>query len=341
MTEEITVEPTKPKRAKRIGLFLTFFGMLILVCVLGFGVYRLVRINMHLAQRMTRVENNSTRLQQDMLNATANLNSFRESLEKVQALSAQQEALIQDWQAAQKGDLNKWHIAEAQYLVKLANETMQYMQNTNLSLNLLQASAQILNRIDDANLLNVKKALATDIANLQAQPNTNTTDLYLKLHAIDQQFDQLPLPASPLMPTQTVQTKIDPNLSWWRSSWEHTWQALSKIVIVRYNNSSQLPLVLPDEKMFLYQNLHAQMENALWAVLRHNTPIYSASMTRMISWVQKYFVQDAPATQSILNQLKTLSELTVQLPNIDFAKTLAAFDAYFATTQTSTNQTVQ
>lgn len=339
MTEEITVEPTKPKRAKRIGLFLTFIGLLILVCALGFSVYRLVRINMHLAQRMTRVENNSNRLQLDMQNVNANLRSFRESLEKAQTLSAQQEALIQDWQAAQKGDLNKWHIAEAQYLVKLANETMQYMQNTNLSLNLLQAAAQILNRIEDANLLNVKKTLAVDIANLQAQPNTNLTDLYLKLHAIDQQFDQLPLPFSPLASTQTSQPKIDPNLSWWRSSWEHTWQALSKIIIVRYNNSSQLPLVLPDEKMFIYQNLHAQMENALWAILRHNTPIYAASMTRMINWVQKYFVQDAPLTQSTLNQLKTLSELTVQLPSIDFAKTLAAFDAYF--TQTPTTQAVQ
>jgi hypothetical protein len=47
-------------------------------------------------------------------------------------------------------------------------------------------------------------------------------------------------------------------------------------------------------------------------------------------------VQDAPLTQSTLNQLKSLSELTVQLPSIDFAKTLAAFDAYFAQSQTQT-----
>ncbi len=42
--------------------------------------------------------------------------------EKSVELSAKQEQIIADWQAAQKGNLNKWYVAEAQYLVRLAND---------------------------------------------------------------------------------------------------------------------------------------------------------------------------------------------------------------------------
>ena len=78
---------------------------------------------------------------------------------------------------------------------------------------------------------------------------------------------------------------------------------MKKIVIVHYNGSEQLPLVLPDEKIFLYQNLHAQLENAMWAVLHQRAEIYQASVMRAVGWTQRYFDQAAPATQSMISNL--------------------------------------
>ena len=60
---------------------------------------------------------------------------------------------------------------------------------------------------------------------------------------------------------------------------------VKQIVVVRYNASTTLPLVLPEEKSFLYQNLHAEMESAMWAVLHRNPSVYQTSLTRLTSWI--------------------------------------------------------
>ena len=95
------------------------------------------------------------------------------------------------------------------------------------------------------------------------------TALYLRLMALNNQLDELPLPTSPLKPDtkQALSATVPTNLPWWKAGLAHTWHVLRQVVVVRYNNSNALPLVLPEEKMFLYQNLHAQMESAMWGVL--------------------------------------------------------------------------
>src|SRR5438045_770691 len=94
-------------------------------------------------------------------------------------------------------------------------------------------------------------------------------------------------------------------------------------------DSGQLPLILPDEKIFLYQNLHAQLENAMWAVLQQNADIYQSSLKRASAWVQLYFAQDAAQTKIMLQNLEELQKINIQPTSINLAATLQLFDQYF------------
>ena len=327
--EKVAEIKQQPRRGKTliIAVFIVLF-----ICV-GAGVagyFQLTRNNSLLALAVSDLQTQST-TQQNILSALQqSVDKLQASTETVQALSARQEQMIASWEAAQKGDLNKWYVAEAQYLVKLANDHVQFTQNTTMAMTLLQRADQVLQDLSDGNLLEIRKSLAVDIANLQAVPQVDVTQLYLRLTGLNAQVDLLPLPANPFRAdmTQSAQKLDESGLSWWRKGLNNTWQALQKIVVVRNTQTTSLPIVLPEEKIFLYQNLHAQMEGAMWGVLHRDANVYQASLARAINWIKQYFVQDAPVTKALLQNLQDLQKVSLQVPAANFSATLQLFDAY-------------
>jgi hypothetical protein len=141
------------------------------------------------------------------------------------------------------------------------------------------------------------------------------SELYLRLTTLDNQLDQLPLLISNVptkVETQIQTARIDTTaLPWWQAAWERFLQILSKIVIVRNIGTNTQPLISPEEKPFLYQNLHAQIASAMWGALHHNANAYQASLVRANAWVQRYFAQDALETKNVLQELQDLQKVNV------------------------------
>lgn len=153
----------------------------------------------------------------------------------------------------------------------------------------------------------------------EQQPSTAqdqmAAELYKRLISIDNQIDQMPLlaPDYPAKSSDKDETPANNNqpASWWRVVWDRSWQALRKIVIVRNIGANTLPLIAPEEKSFLYQNLHAQIETAIWGALHHQAAVYQISLARSLTWIQRYFVQDAVETKTILQALQALQKIDV------------------------------
>jgi len=145
-----------------------------------------------------------------------------------------------------------------------------------------------------------------------AHVEQDITALYMQLNAVNEQIDNLLLPPYPLQPSAQPFVVDETGMSWWQIGLSRTWQALQKIIIVRNNGNKMMPLIAPEESHFLYQNLHAQMQNAIWAVLHHNPTVYQTSLNNVSRWVQQYFVQQAPATISILQALTALQAVNIE-----------------------------
>lgn len=306
----------------KAGLIFSLIGVLVLAAGFIYSYFAIMQINAALNKTVTKVENHSTAQLAGLQQSVIDLQS---SVQKAETALAQQEQTIADWRLAQKGDFDKWYAAEAQYLVKLANDQLQFSSNIDMAIVLLGRAQETLQTAQDANLLNIRKAIAQDIARLQALPKADITQLYINLTTLNNQADQLILPASPLSQVETQPETIPSSESWWRAGLERSWAALRKIVIVRYNGSNSLPLILPQEKTFLYQNLHAQFENALWAALNRNEVVYQAALARINDWIKKYFVQNGTA-QTMLQQLQALQAINIKPTDVNLAETLALFD---------------
>jgi len=315
----------QPKDSK-LGIVLGIFIFILLAAAFGYGYFQLARVNMSLATHVRDLQTQLESTQQNVAAAQTSIQQITSDAQKNQELANQQAQMIADWKAVQKGDLEKWYLAEAQYLVKLANDHMQFTQEASMALVLLQRADQVLANLNDANLTDVRKSLSDAIAAIQINPQTDTTSLYLRINSLNAQLDNLPLPATPLPEKNAPQTPVNvTGLPWWKSGLERSWQALKQIIVVK-NTADTLPLVLPDEKLFLNQNLHAQMENVMWAVLHRNSEVYNASLDRMLAWIKMYYAQDASQTQAMLQALEALRKTDIVPPKVDLSQTLKMFD---------------
>lgn len=347
MTDQIVTADQKPieqppgeRRSSwgKIGILFTTIAMVVFVCGFGYGYYQLSQVNLTLAQSVADLQRKIDLNQTTLNQAQQTINELQQNSQKSADLSKQQEQLMSEWHAAQQGNLNKWRIAEAQYLVRLANDHLQFTHNTQLALTLLQRADQELANIQDANVLQIRKSLAADLAGLQAAPPVDVTATYLRLSGLNAQVEQLPLPVTPLSEEENTSTPMtaSSDLPWWKAGVEKTMETLRKVVIVRYNDSNSLPLALPDEKIFLFQNLHAQFEAAMLALLNNQAEIYQASLTRAQEWIQQYFAQDAVPTKTMLQSLDELRKVNLQPAAVNLANTLQLFDAALATQATDT-----
>jgi uroporphyrin-3 C-methyltransferase len=345
MTDEITVidkEPDSDRPGKSgIGIFLFIVAIIILLGGFGYGYFQLSRINTSLASNVSELQNRVSHDQADVNALKATVSQLQQTAQKTQELSTQQEQLMSEWRSAQKGDLNKWHIAEAQYLVKLANDHLQFSQNTQMAQTLLEQADHALQSIQEPNVLELRKSIATDIANIQAVPQVDITALYLRVNALNNQIDALSLPEAVVTADRNHASAapLPANLPWWKAGLQRTWQALRQIVIVQYNGSNTMPLIMPDEKSFLFQNLHAQMESVMWAVLHRNPDVYQANLKRTTAWIKQYFVQDSAETKSMLQNLDDLQKINIQSPAANVSATLQLFDNYFAQNRQQTANT--
>lgn len=316
--EAATVAPSKQRSFR--GLVVGGF-LVAAVALLSYQQFQFNQMKLELSglssTQDTNQQNQSQKiagLEQDLQKLSEGVSVASQSLNQSSALGA---------------DVVHLSVAEAAYLVNLANDQLQYTHNQTLALNLLQRSLQIIAPIDDANLATIKQSLTDNIATLTGSPTADLSGLYTQLNTVNTDLDRLPLPATPLSAEQNADDKLNVSgLPWWKAQWRRTMHTLGQVVIVKYNGGGTPPLVLPEERVFIYQNLHAQMENVFWALLNRDVGVYQAALMRMHLWIAQYFDVSSPITQSLLQQLQALSTQPITGVAVNLGGTQEALSHY-------------
>lgn len=346
MTEELTNEEkqhdsSEPTQVRRSGsMFAILVSLLAIGITLGVAGYGYVRWRADadtLSLIMKHMKEGLLMHKEAIDSLQAQVGQLSNKLVNASELQAQQTRMMTEWHAAQKGDMNKWHVAEAQYLYHLADDQLQFTHNVPVAIEIVRRAQQILESIGDKSVLALRESMAHDLVSLQALPTVDTTGIYLRLTALDKQIADLPLSTHPLSTETSAPTTMpEATLPWWKKGLHNSWENLRQIIIVRRYDTSELPLALPEEKNFLYQNLRAQIENAKWAVLQRNHAIYQASLATAMAWIKQYMDQQATITRSVLQNLQELQTVTLQSPEVNLTETLKRFDQYFAANTPST-----
>lgn len=231
-------------------------------------------------------------------------------------------------QLAQVGGQSRtdWLLAEAEYLLRLANQRLNIEKDFAGAEAILKAADSVMAESDDPGLYTVRQQLAKDILALQRVSQVDREGIYLQLEALidlasklDQKY-YLDQEKETFAPELTTSKQAEPQASedGINSVMQKMLNELKQLIVIRRLDEPVEPLLAPEQIYYLKQNLRLMLEQAELALLDRNQQMYERSLRKAEAWIQTYFLQNRQDTDLLLSTLASLKEKQVnpKLPDI-------------------------
>lgn len=215
-----------------------------------------------------------------------------------------------------------WLLAEAEYLIRLANQRLITERNTKNATALLISADGILRELDEVDLLVVREALAKSITVLRSVPMVDREGLYLQLDALSDELVKLPLITRNIEEPELDGVDVEEAVSsGWKDQFLQGFQvaldSAGELIRIQRRDAPIAPLPSAEENQQLRHNLAIMLEQAQMALLREEQIIYQASLEKAGQWLDSYYELNESAS-SLVEQLSFLEQQNVvqQLPDI-------------------------
>ncbi|WP_193165833.1 uroporphyrinogen-III C-methyltransferase [Microbulbifer hainanensis] len=213
-----------------------------------------------------------------------------------------------------------WQLAEADYLLRLANQRLILERDSRAALGLLEEVDNIVRQVDLPDLYGVRQQLARDITALKLVDNIDREGIYLRLRALEEQLlrtdiqPQFDLPT--LQAAEQKPSEEDSNASPWKRSWNNFTQFLHDSVRIRDGNIDPV-LLSPQSEARFRQSLRLNMEQAELALLREDSTVFKDSLNRARQLLLEYGIENRQR-EVLARELKDLSEQPIEadLPSL-------------------------
>ncbi|HDX8426426.1 uroporphyrinogen-III C-methyltransferase [Aeromonas veronii] len=242
--------------------------------------------------------------------------------EQLAALDQTQQRLQGEMQGLQNRVLdlndkrpNDWMLAESEYLVRMAGRKLWLEHDLVSAITLLGNADERIAALNDPSLMPIRKALAEDIAKLKGMPRIDREGLTLKLAALSDQIELLPLstvsmPEAKAEPDQAVSTNPDE----WKSNLKKNWVKFTEnFVTIRRRDGAVEALLSPQQEIFLRENLKTKLLQAQLSVYREQQALYEDSLDKAQRWLTQYFDTDNSATRYMQGEIDKLKGEQIQI----------------------------
>ena len=249
------------------------------------------------------------------------------ALATVAALEAQVAEQRLEMARYSANDRDAWLLAEAQYLLRLANQRLIMAGDAVAAEALLGSADNILKQLDDVRLIEVRAAVAADLAAVRAMPRIDVEGIYLRLAALAEQAGKLVIFE---LPQQQAQPEQAPAQGWrerLHRGYEAALSKLSNYIIIRRRDVPMQALMDPQWEGLVRQNLRMLLEQAQVALLSGNEVLYRESLERAQHWVGEFFESDEAAARAMSREIGQLAGITVAAGIPDISRSVLALDA--------------
>lgn len=242
--------------------------------------------------------------------------------EQLAALDQTQQRLQGEMQGLQNRVLdlndkrpNDWILAESEYLVRMAGRKLWLEHDLVSAITLLGNADERIAALNDPSLMPIRKALAEDIAKLKGMPHIDREGLTLKLAALSDQIELLPLstvsmPEAKAEPDQAVSANPDE----WESNLKKNWVKFTEnFVTIRRRDGAVEALLSPQQEIFLRENLKTKLLQAQLSVYREQQALYEDSLDKAQRWLTQYFDTDNSATRYMQGEIDKLKGEQIQI----------------------------
>jgi uroporphyrin-III C-methyltransferase len=317
--------PKKSTRFNIVGIVIAVLLLLILA-ILGWTSYSQYQIKQDWQATQTELQQQINQQQQKNQNsqqaATNGLNFAQSNSAQInqqaahikqleQALTATQQR-IKELSGRRQQD---WMLAEAEYLINLAEYKVSLQRDQQTAIALLKTADEKIALIGDNSLLDLRSAIAKDIANLQLIVNPDISGIAARIDSLSEQVKALNILALEFKPI-AERISQQPKDSQQAFSWGEFFKEVSaSFVTVKHHDQPAQPLMTPSQRGNLNANLQLVLQQAQIALLQGEQSMYQRNLTKAATWVEQFFQADTNAQQmqQALTELKQI-RITADLP---------------------------
>ena len=314
----------KNNRTGRVGIALGAIAIAIALAVAG-GVYHYsgsqyssqTAANTALVNQLQALQKQQTAQQHEFSAQLAQQTAALQDSLKQQAILTQQLETVQEKVASFSGnDAKAWLLAQADFLVKLAGRKLWSDQDVTTAAALLKTADASLSDMNDPSIIPVRRALTDDITRLAKISQVDYDGIILKLNQLSNSIDNLRLSDNynDGSPMDSDDTELSGSLTEWRQNLLKSWNSfMDSFITIRRRDETAIPLLAPNQDIYLRENIRSQLLVAAQAVPRHQQEIYKQSLETVSTWVRAYYDTDDASTKTFLDELDSLIDQNINM----------------------------
>ncbi|PPD21312.1 MAG: enzyme of heme biosynthesis [Methylomonas sp.] len=216
-----------------------------------------------------------------------------------------------------------WLLADADYLLSIANQRLHLVSDVETTRLALEAADQRLRESGDPAVFKVREQIAKEIALLNNVVVPDIVGIYAGLQHLQDAVEGLSV-FLPHAGKQPEKAPAAPDLS------EHGHELLGKVakqlegyVVLRHTEQPVSAILTPEEAHFIKQQLKVRLEMIEIALVQQNDTLFKSSITDARQWLKKNFAEDLKTEQFAAELDKLLHvALKAQLPDISLSSKL-------------------
>ncbi|MDX6020771.1 uroporphyrinogen-III C-methyltransferase [Scandinavium sp. V105_16] len=325
-----TKNAEKKKSSNKAPLALSVVAIAIALAA-GIGLYSLVKQQgANQTSASDALVNQVTALQKAQESQKTELEGvIKQQAEQLTAAKQQQDALHKQLDELQQkvatisgSDAKTWQLAQADFLVKLAGRKLWSDQDATSAAALLKSADASLADMNDPSLITARRAITDDIASLSAVTQVDYDGIILKVNQLSNQIDNLRLAdnTDDDSPMDEDSSELSSSLGEWRVNLQKSWQSfMDSFITIRRRDETAVPLLAPNQDVYLRENIRSRLLVAAQAVPRHQEQTYKQALDNVSTWVRAYYDTDDATTKAFLDELDSLSQQNI---NMDVPETL-------------------
>lgn len=320
-------KPHKPHKPtpSNAGVFIVIF--FVALATLG-GFYILWENQQLNTIKQQNINQEITTLKQQQSDVTA------QNKEQIKKIHSSQEKLrhnLTNLVRNSKHLRNDWLMAEAEYLIQLANHRLLLEKDITTAAVALKAADARLAEVADPALLGIRKILMNDLQILNNIPVIDLAGLSVTLSALSNNIPNLPL-RTPDPKThklnQVDKTQASSEVKNISNLPAAIWQDIKSLVVIRHHQKPLEPLLAPNQHFFLLQNLALLLEQSRLALLNGHNEIYQERLQTTEEWIKQYFDTEHNVTRNMLANIDELQKFDIDPTLPDISSTFSAIKEY-------------
>ena len=241
---------------------------------------------------------------------------LNEAKHQQETLAKQLDELQQQVAVISGSDAKTWLLAQADFLVKLAGRKLWSDQDVTTAAALLKSADASLADMNDPSLIGARRAITDDIATLSAVSQVDYDGMILKVNQLANQIDNLRLADNndDDSPMDADSDELSSSISEWRVNLQKSWQNfMDSFITVRRRDETAVPLLAPNQDIYLRENIRSRLLVAAQAVPRHQEETWKQSLDNVSTWVRAYYDTDDATTKAFLDEVDKLSQQSITM----------------------------